>query len=276
VGNDARVYVFDDARYREEVVPGMLELLAGRPPAWLPALPELDTEREEVGAVLEHARRSPIDLGRHCHYLQKDLGLEEEAPEASWRAGFEARACRSTTCPERTRCPYHWAQADKLGSPVESLNFVLERAVARLCLGASQFVGRTVSAAEFYSDLLTELGVAGADPTRVLLRRLGRRGFVVGYGFSNGDGIHGWLWADETSELVRRLSDLDLPRYEPTFAAMEAFRPRKPGPYECPGVSFKALSLSFVRTVAVIAQAERRGVLWGNDLITTSLAIAPE
>jgi hypothetical protein len=52
--------------------------------------------------------------------------------------------------------------------------------------------GRTFNATEFYDD----------TPTRVLLRRLGRRGFVVGYGFSNGDGIHGWLSADETSELA--------------------------------------------------------------------------
>lgn len=281
MGNDARVYVFDDARYREEVVPGILELLAGRPPAWLPTLRDRDQElgalfEEEVGAVLVHVRRNPIDLARYCRYLQEDLGFDGEAPEASWRVGFEGRACRSIECSERTRCLFHWAQAKNLGSPIESLSVLLERAVARLCLGSSQFVGRTVNAAEYYNDLLTGFGVSAVDPTRVLLQRLGRRGFVVGYAFSNGDGIHGWLSADETAELARRLGDLELPRYEPTFTAMEAFRPLKPGPYECPGFSFEALSLSFVRTVAVIAQAGRRAVLWGNDLITTSFPKGPE
>ncbi len=276
MGSDAEVYVFDDARYREEVVPGMLGLLAGRPPAWLSALGELDPEQDEVGVVLAYARRNPIDLARYCHYLQKDLSFEAEAPEESWRVGFEGRTCRSTMCPERARCLFHSTQAKKFAGPVECLNAVLERAVAQLCLGASQFVGRTVNAAESYNNLLTELGVPAASPTRILLQRLGRRGFVVGYGFSNGDGIHGWLSADETSELARRLGDLELPRYEPTFAAMEAFRSRKPGLYERPGVSFKALSLSFVRTVAVIAQAARRGVLWGNDLVTVSPPEPPE
>jgi hypothetical protein len=31
--------------------------------------------------------------------------------------------------------------------------------------------------------------------------------------------------------------------------------------------SFEVLSLSFVRTVAVIAVEKRNGILWGNDLI---------
>jgi hypothetical protein len=279
MGNDAEVYVFDDARYREEVVPGMLELLAGRPPAWLHTLGDLDPEvaalfEQDVGALLEYARHNPIDLARHCHYLQKDLGYDGEA-EGSWRVGFEGRACRSATCPERMRCPFHWTQANSLGGPVEDVNGALERTVVQLCLGASQFVGRSVNAAAFYNDLLTGLGVAAADPTRLLLQRLGRRGFVVGYGFSSGDGIHGWLSAAETNELARRLGDLELPRYEPTFAAMEAFRRQKSGFYECAGFSFEALSLSFVRTVAVIAQAERRGVLWGNDLMTSSIPKAP-
>jgi hypothetical protein len=268
MGSDARVYVFDDARYRERVVPGMLELLAGQAPSWLSTLRELD--KQEVGAVLDYVRRNPIDLAGHCDYLKKDLGLEGEASSRAGSPfiGFEGRACRSTTCPERTRCPYHWAQAESFGSPIESLNEVLERAVVQQCLGPSQFVGRTVNASQFYSEILTNLGVAATNHTRVLLERLGRRGFVVGYGFANSDGIHGWLYGDETIELARRLENLNLPRYEPTFAAMEAFRRQKPGPYEVPGISFETLSLSFVRTVAVIAQAEHRGILWGNDLVT--------
>jgi len=131
-----------------------------------------------------------------------------------------------------------------------------------------------VNATQLYGGTLSLLGVPATDDTRLLLDHLGRRGFVVGYAFSNGDGIHGWLSAEETSELVRRLRDLALPCYEPTLAAMEAFRPQKPGPYECAGVTFEALSLSFVRTIASIAEERQQGILWGNDLITYFLTEA--
>jgi hypothetical protein len=79
--------------------------------------------------------------------------------------------------------------------------------------------------------------------------------------------IHGWLNYEETRELFEGLNALELPQYEASFEAMEAFRPIKPGPFECPEVPFDALSLSFVRTVAAIAIQDGKGVLWGNDVL---------
>ncbi|MCH7727253.1 MAG: hypothetical protein IH991_12350 [Planctomycetes bacterium] len=108
------------------------------------------------------------------------------------------------------------------------------------------------------------------------LRLLEYRGFVVGYQFSNSDGIHGWLSAKENAEFANVLDDLELPEFERSFECMEHFY-RKPERGECvfnagyiapKPYSFEHLSLAFVRAVCTIAEAERKGVLWGNDLVT--------
>ncbi len=57
---------------------------------------------------------------------------------------------------------------------------------------------------------------------------------------------------------------MDLPRYEPTFAAMAAMY--RSHSWEAHG-RWEPLSLSFVRTVATIAAGSGKGVLWGNDVI---------
>ena len=70
---------------------------------------------------------------------------------------------------------------------------------------------------------------------------------------------HGSL---ESAELATRLDMLPLPRYEVSFAAMQQFRTGELGEYECANFSSEALSLSFVRTTAAIADQEHRGLLW--------------
>ena len=98
-----------------------------------------------------------------------------------------------------------------------------------------------------------------------LLAALGKRGFIISYQFGSGfEGVNGWLDSSETAELARKLDSLKLPRYEVSFAAMQQF---SGDGYECVGFSFEALSWSFVRTVATIAAADGRGVLWGNGLM---------
>ncbi len=72
---------------------------------------------------------------------------------------------------------------------------------------------------------------------------------------------------------------LPLPDYDQTFAAMGNFRgvhnlladyswapPFYGATYEHPTASFEELSLSFVRTVCLLASRDGKGVLWGNDV----------
>jgi hypothetical protein len=97
-----------------------------------------------------------------------------------------------------------------------------------------------------------------------LLARLGTRGFVVGYGFANSDGVHGWLTPEEAGRLAGLLRPLRLPDLEPSFEAME--RTRTGGGYAAQGWEFDELSLSFVRAVASLAAGQGKGILWGNDV----------
>jgi hypothetical protein len=268
MGSDAQVFVFDDARLREEVVPDLVRLLrTGVPDGWLAEL----IERVEGQAgwdegwrslLLPHLRARPTDLARHCTWLGPDMRLVgDELARAERRHDW--RPCPSGTCQERHQCPLH--EGTDLGLN-EAFNGLFEAGVAERCLGPSQFVGRSWSSVQ-YLDLLDELGMAAGDPLRELLWALELRGGAIGYRFADGDGIHGWLTAEETADLAGRLAALPLPGYAPTFETMRGFGgPTGGGPYELPGWTWPALSLSFVRTVATIAARDGKGVLWGNDV----------
>jgi hypothetical protein len=258
MGSDAEVYLFDDNHYTQTVVPALRQLLlTGQPEPWLAHL------MDKHGLAFESSVGT--DLLRHCTYLDQDLAWTgtHDSPEL-WFASWDVRACASVRCPARHHCPLHHTQ---LWDRAEQVHALFAAAVAHSCLGDSQFVGRTMSVAA-YGELLTQRGILPHHPLRLLLRRLGQRGWVLGYAWcGSAEGIHGWLNAEETRALAHYLSTLLLPDYPPAFVAMEAFRPRKPGPYRHPTASFPELSLSFVRTVATIAIQERHGILWGNDLL---------
>jgi hypothetical protein len=145
----------------------------------------------------------------------------------------------------------------------------LEKAVVQRCLGAAQFLGRSIDCF-FYWDILDQHGTPSTHPIRVLLERLGRRGFAVGYQGSFGtEGIHGWLCPAESKALADHLFRLKLPDYEYSFNAMESFKEirnifegRVSGKeflwpsYRHPSASFEELSLSYVRTVCRLAERE--------------------
>ncbi|SCE94387.1 hypothetical protein GA0074695_2336 [Micromonospora viridifaciens] len=129
------------------------------------------------------------------------------------------------------------------------------------CLGPAQFLGRTITP-DYYLPALQLRSAPASDPLRHLLAALATRGAALGYQFGVTEGIHGWLTVAETAELAARLDRLDLPRYEPTFAAM-ADRLKQAGRSAS---EWQDLSLSFVRTVATIAVRDGQAVLWGNDV----------
>jgi hypothetical protein len=263
MGADAELFLFDFEQYETDVVPRFLRfLLDGHAEGWFLTL------SEEFGPFTDLT--SGTDLLRHCTYLNKDFSIakppedmETLGRQIHWSDQGQAwsgaeRACRSSTCPENWRCPFHRNQPQP-----EDLNYFFVGCVGRRCLGQSQFVGRSMSALH-YGEILSKLGVAEKSSIRELLSLLGTRGFVVGYRFSNGDGIHGWLNPAETQTLATELNTLDLPRYKTSFEAMANFSSQ--GNYDHPGIPFTHLSLSFIRTVALLAVQQQKGILWGNDI----------
>jgi hypothetical protein len=275
MGADAEVFLFDYRRYRDEVVPALLELLgAGRAPTWLTEFIERCDEQEAygrdwTGILIPYLRAHPTDVARYCTHLTADLAYRS----GEWtRRGWGAQTyspCRSTGCPERGGCPMHEAQARRPsgGSEIlELLNALFEGVVAVHCLTSSQFVGRSCYALD-YLPLLTTLGVDAGDTVRELFAALELRGRVLGYQFGGSEGIHGWLTPAETVELGSRLRDLELPEYEATLDGMGAHRQVGPeGGTSYPAHEFDRLSLSFVRTMAILAAEAGMGLLWGNDV----------
>ena len=255
MGADAEVFLFDHEAYLRKVVKAFLKLLEDRPfDDWL----QPSVERRQLKPWLW----DKIDLARYLNALN---------PDFSWAPRYDLNDTYGKNWEERWS---DFARANhSLQSPapseelVEQVNWLFKIAVSLKCIGASQFVGRS-SRVSNYSKLLSDLGVKDDDPVVELLAALGKRGFLIGDQFGFGfEGINGWLDPIETAELAKRLETLPLPRYETSFAAMQQFRTGEWGEYECPDFSYEALSLSFVRTTAVIAVREHRGLLWGNDVM---------
>ncbi|XVV09593.1 hypothetical protein ACQP2X_32710 [Actinoplanes sp. CA-131856] len=266
MGSDARIYVFDYDRYRAEVVPGLLALFRGGPlPPWPAGLP--GSEWTDIWIPMaERMRAQPVDLAAYCLWLSEDLSYLGNQPVMRPEGARPWLRCPSTTCPERSRCSFH-AGAEQ--ENVEELGFLYAAWVVLRCLGDGQFVGRSARPSA-YKPLLEHLGVPADDPIRRHLDALDVRGAVLGFEFENTAGTYGWLTPPETTDLAARLDRLDLPRYEPTFAAAsDAFGGFHSGPLSGE-FDWPALTLSFVRTVSTIAATSGQGVLWGGDLYPDS------
>ncbi|MBM2618897.1 hypothetical protein JIG36_25385 [Actinoplanes sp. LDG1-06] len=254
MGADAEVHLFDHERYRAEVVPVLVEVLRGGAVAgWVEEIFRRAAHFEEWGydvlwpRMVASLRQRPVDLAAHAGWLGDDLRyLGDEAEPLLPR--------RLVGCVDGESCFFALHNGHR-----EAFNSLHEGLMTTRCLGSSQFVGRTVSP-DFYLPVLERLGVESTDPVRGLLKALGVRGAVVGYQWEISSGTLGWLTVAETRELAERLDKLDLPRFEPSFAAMAEQDRRRDWP---------ATSLAFVRSVATIAASRDRGVLWGNDVDST-------
>ena len=251
MGSDAEVFLFDYDVYLREVVPTFLELLNDRP---------LD---DSLQAFVKRRELKPSlwdksDLARYLTALNSDF---------SWAGQYDLKYTYGKNWEERWSdfvAPASGHDLAPAAQLVEEVNWLFKIAVSIKSLGASQFVGRSMTTSR-YADLLPELGVKEDDRIFALLAALGKRGFLIGYQFGFGyEGVNGWLNPSETAELAERLDTLPLPRYEASFAAMQQFRTGEWGEYVCPNFSFEALSLSFVRTAAAIAARDDHGLLWGN------------
>lgn len=282
MGADAKLFQFDFAIYSEVAVPAFSRLMReGAIEDWLREL--LFAHEEELNFRSSACLSTgfvPIGFPEACTYLDHEFAVTQvySKTEHDYDGSWKARACRHPVCPVRDSCPFHLVQGEQLNLVADDWMRWLELAIVERCLGNGIFLGRSVDCF-FYWDLLDQMGCDSAHPVRHLLERLGRRGFVVGYRGSSGtEGIHGWLSPAETKMLSDQLFALQLPEYEHSFVAMEAFKRsrnilagRVTGVefqglvYEHPSAPFEELSLSYVRTVCSLAAYEGKGVLWGND-----------
>jgi hypothetical protein len=262
MGSDAAAYIFDDKGYRDRVAPGLRRFVhTGEADDWLDDL--LLRLAAGIGEFeFARIRALGFSFDAVCDYLGAEFAFAGSDAD-QWSSGWERRACQSRTCPAKEVCPLH--QTRQLPA-AEDFNCLLQACVVDQCLGPGQFLGRSVGPL-WYSDTLAATGFGAKHPLFDYLRKLEYRGFVIGYRFSNSDGIHGWLSAGETEAFHAVLKGIDLPRFEPSFSAMEGFR--RGLAFEAPAAySFKQLSLAFLRAVAQMAIADAKGILWGNDIVT--------
>jgi hypothetical protein len=302
MGSDARVYVFDTDQYVNEVVPAFRALLLnGELAPWLAPI-----ARQRLGAAFDPGLFRGTDVLKYCTYLTPELAPQDFTAISEYKPYLEywpRRACWSQECPAKTTCPFHKTGAEAVIA--EDLNSLIEAAIVSRCLKdretKSLFVGRTMSAAD-YAQLLDSFRVPSNHPVRELLKKLSTRGFVIGYRWGDSEGIHGWLDVNETRQLFSELRELPLPEYEPTLEAAScllrisqeqgevfrldedvhkrivfhsklgssvqygSFAPQDKERTDTLHREWLLLSLSFVRTVAAMAEGQAMGILWGNDL----------
>jgi hypothetical protein len=252
MGTDAEVFIFDYETYIVEVVPSFVDTFrTGRVATWLQPFVK---ERQ-----LDPELWDRTELARFISALNPDL---------SWQGPYDLESVYYFDWRKRWSTFKRNSDLDEAPSEnlAEQINWLFKIGVSLKCLDAGQFIGRSYTVSH-YVETLSDLGVKEDDRVVSLLAALGKRGFLIGYQFGAGfEGINGWLDAAETAELAHRLELLPLPDYQVFFAGMNGLRmPERE--YEFSGFSFAEVSLSFVRTTAIMAVSENRGLLWGNGLM---------
>ena len=249
MGATSVLHVFDYDCYLNCVAPAFRDLLAnGRAGPWLEQVWRRSFRRSETYQADPFIPPTPRAPSEDDVYLNGDL----------------SRAQVVTAC----RVPGGRVRGLQCDAGLENLWRLFEATLKQYCLGPLQFMGRKRSPFS-YLDGLPEApwgrGVNAPLRLRTLLTDLDERGRFWCHGSGGwSEGVHGWLSPPETAELAVQLAALPLPNYEPSWQAVRAIGPRHDDNY--PDASIHALRLSQVRTVAVLASREGRGVLWGNDV----------
>ncbi len=269
-GTGTELYLFNDHRYRYEVVPALGRLIrTGTLTPWLADLVEAGDNGtgpwREI--LLPYLATHHTDLARFCGYLAEDLRYAG-AGRPEYQAGGPHRPCPSQLCPERSRCPVHQDRDRQLA---DAMNRLFEAAVARCCLGGSQDLGPGAHAPGSLTAL-AGLAAQAAGPIHHLLAALELRGAALGRRPVTGRGIHGWLTVVETVELAERLGEFLLPSHEPTFAGTAAYRRPDPGGQASPPAGEPdRLSLSLIQAVATLAGRAGHGLLLGSGLPSATM-----
>ncbi|MFX1536242.1 MAG: hypothetical protein ACFFDI_18660 [Promethearchaeota archaeon] len=291
MGSDAEIYVFDYYKFKKKVVPEFHKLLAGQTNSpWFESHYTKNLPEEWQKYIVDRK----TNIRENCEILDKDFSyvgfyfadqvFDEDFSYKNYDRlyGSEARYCYSDSCPEAEfNCPFHKNQ-DQCGV-LEPLHELFQVVIGNHCLSHSQFVGRTMNPFRFH-DFFKQRDENETEDLKPFLYKLGSRGKLIGYGWANSDGIHGWLTPIETQEFVDVLSKIDLPSYNPTLKNLQKFMDavhyindindfgyseRRPYPQTVKMVRatmWDDLALSFIRTMGIIALRKKQGLLWGNDI----------
>lgn len=289
MGAFSTLCAFDLARYRATVVPAVRTLLAtGDRDAALAAGFDATLARLRRGEAdhAEHYQRHRklsieldalaaglgIALVEECAFLDDDLAVRE-APPGGWLE-VSARidgACAAAGCAVRARCPMHRDQRGP--ARAEQFGALIKDAAFACCVEAPAAVelGRRGTLPGFrawygferggeVSDGALELAYRrGDDRVARLLVALTRRGAGWGWGDGGfGEGLLGWLDAEEAATLAAGLAAFDL---APTAAA-----PAGLGEYEA-AVELPAARarMALVRDMAAACAARGLGMLMRRD-----------
>ena len=300
MGSDAEIYIFDHNKFIEECVPEFHKLLNGQQSAeWFGS--HHKAYMVDVWETIQtYTKDHRTNISDHCEILAEDFtyigpyfndhvfdeGFHYHNFERLY--GPEARFCTSETCPEAAyACPFHTTRQGS-SAIMQDLNILFIEIIGNHCLGARQFVGRSMTPFKFYT-ILKSLDDERKEKLKSYLYKLGSRGKVIGYAWGNSDGIHGWLDEHETEAFIQLLTELDLPEYELSLEMLgdinyanayrgyldhpscyrEDFFKEAPVPEVLRMVQdtpWETLALSFLRTIGTLAMEERKGILWGNDM----------
>lgn len=256
MGSDGEIHIFDYSRYVSTILPDLYEFIkTGHTSKWLKEI--LDLNKADTFFKTGEIAGCGVDFAQNCSYLNPELAYSRTKDD-QWVAGWGDRSCDSVKCIEQETCPLH-----KNSKNAEDFIYLWEACVARECLKDSQFCGRSVSPTWYY-ELIKEKSPDKLHEISKYINALEFRGFVIGYAFSNSDGVHGWLTENETKEFWELLNTIELPSVGHSFDDFKKYC--KANGYSIPGYPFSHLSLSFVRAVAGIAFQQNMGLLWGNDV----------
>jgi hypothetical protein len=237
VGAVSEVRWFDAVKLRATVAPALLDMVGrGRPAPWLADLmadridrmklwearnPRYRGDDSDVLAAIRDGLGLTL-LGR-CELVRHDLGVRDTPAALRQAVPAGTGSCRSTSCPQRDRCPLHLTGQEHVGA--EPFMGLLRDVVEETCFaGPVTFLGQdgtwfhfvTWYALELVLDFFEEDEVAeryAADPTLMQLLRLSRRGAAIGWedGGSH-QGLLGWLDPAETANLLDGLEPYDFRR----------------------------------------------------------------
>lgn len=247
MGADACLHLLDDRAFYDQVVPAFTRLVNDG---------TLGGGLAEVaqGCELELRGAGRADLAAHCTHLTSRLAWTGDPAGATMLDSWERRRCQREDCPSAPTCPLQHDTDD-----LDSLLLLFSAAVEAHC-SDEVFLARTIDVT-FVAPALDAGNVRQDAPARMLLTALGRRGYVLGYSFGGaGEGVHGWLDADEARALAAALSPLPLPLPlpPPRADALQALTSR-PDTDDMP-----ALVLARIRAGCERAADVGRGVAWIN------------
>lgn len=234
MGAFSSVCFFDSVRFERDVSPALLELVRNGAKNAGPIIDArlaaaLTEARASEARHAEHYRRHRrpsdallalgdglgVDVFGACELLSGLAVLDDDLTLHSVRP-LLGGPCASLACAHRSRCPLHGAGQDRCDA--EALMTFLRETISSTCASEPTVLGRHAQWYDVIDWHAYESGreVSDADEhvlahheELALLLRLFKRGAAIGWADGGyGEGLLGWLDADETRRLAATLAVL--------------------------------------------------------------------